>query len=141
MYDSTGKYPLRYIDNAANVALEHHKKVLGNSDLPSFHHNSVTSIATFFDIAVLLNLREYVSIKVKTLDKNEIKHAIAFSQGVRKRLGRGGEMRWLSGKGVERLREEYSKESGEVEKLIAGYANKGWFGSGKASKEEEIEYI
>jgi hypothetical protein len=121
MYDRANVYPLTYIESAVSAALSHHLKASLTSDIPSFPTNPSTTLTTFLDVAVLLNFTGYIALKARDSDKKDIRHAIDFSREVRKRLGKDGEMRWLGGKGRERLREEYGGERAEVESVLVAW--------------------
>jgi hypothetical protein len=122
------KYPLTYIDAASSTALAHHLKYPDASDLPSFPN---TPLTTFLDLAVFLNIQPYIAIRAKAVEKKDIRHAIEFSRGVRKRIGAGGEGRWLDGKGKEELRKGYAGERTEVDALLEYYGKTVRFGSAK----------
>ena len=107
----------------------------------SFFPTLPTTPTTPLDLAVLLNLREYIALKAKTAEKKDVRHAIEFGREVRKRLGlEGMERRWLGGKGRERLREEYGKERKEVDVMLVAYAKSVRFG-GVKSGVEVPEYV
>ncbi|KAF2034716.1 hypothetical protein EK21DRAFT_55929 [Setomelanomma holmii] len=131
LHSQTSKLPLSYIDAAAEAALTHHRKSPATSDLPSFPGAPVTSIESFLDLAVLFNLQGYVAIKVKTAEKKEVRHAAEFGREVRKRLGDGGEKRWIRGPGRERLKEEWARERMEMDGLMEYYGKSVRFGSAK----------
>jgi hypothetical protein len=59
---------------------------------------------------------------------------------MRKRLGVGGEERWLAGKEKEKLRAEYGKGRGDVDALLEYYAKAVKFGS-KMPVVEVPEYV
>jgi hypothetical protein len=122
------KFPLTYLDSAGSAALTHHAKSLSDSDLPSFPS---TPILTFLDLAVLLNIQPYIAIKTKNVDKKEVRHAIDFSRGVRKRWGKGGEDKWVSGKGREELRKGFDGERMEIDAMLEYYGKSVRFGSAK----------
>jgi len=122
LYDATQKYPLSYIDAASSTALTQHTKS-PTSTLPSFP-SPATQPTSPLAIAAFLNLREYIAItlKAKAPDRKEVRHAVDFSREMCKRLGKGGEMCWLSGQGRKRLREVYGSDRTETDALLAGYA-------------------
>jgi nucleoside-triphosphatase THEP1 len=143
LHAQTSKLPLSYLDAAAETALQHHRKSPTTSDLPSFPSIPATTLESFLDLAVLLNLQGYVTIKAKTAEKKEVRHAIDFNREVRKRLGVGGEAKWLGGGGgeeLERLREEGARERMEVDGLLLYYAKNVRFGSAKPHVEVP-EYV
>jgi hypothetical protein len=123
MYDRANVYPLGYIEAAAEAGMMHHNaaKSQGALDLPCFPAHSATTLTSFLDIAVLLNITEYIALKARDSDKKVIRHTIDFSREMRKRLGKDGEMRWLGAKGRERLREEYGGERAEVERCLVAW--------------------
>jgi hypothetical protein len=127
LFDNTKKLPLTYLESAASVALAHHAKSPLSSDLPTYPS---TPIASFLDIAVFLNIQSYVAIKAKAVDKKEVRHAIEFGRNMRKRVGRGGESRWI-GDGGGRLREEWEKDRGDVDAMLEYYGKSVRFGSAK----------
>ncbi|KAF2134245.1 hypothetical protein P153DRAFT_363224 [Dothidotthia symphoricarpi CBS 119687] len=122
LYTLTSKLPYTYIDAAGSCALALHTQHPHLSDLPSFP--SLTHrLETFLDIAAWLNIPGFVILKakqMKTVDKRSVKHALDFSREMRKRLGKGGEERWLAGS--EKLRVEYGRNRVEVEGLLDYYA-------------------
>lgn len=137
-FEQTKKLPATYLDAALSVALTHHAKDPSSADLPGYasphaaaDSTAITSPTSPLDIAVLLNLTSYVALKAKTADKKEVRRALEFSRAVRKRMGRGGEQKWLAGKGREQLREAWGAERSDVEALLEYYGKSVKFGSAK----------
>ncbi|KAH8731342.1 hypothetical protein GQ44DRAFT_698575 [Phaeosphaeriaceae sp. PMI808] len=128
LLSQTSKLPLTYIDAAASTALSHHLRSTYTSDLPSF---PTIPLTTFLDLAVFLNIQSFIGVKTKNADRKEARHAIEFSKEMRKRIGAGGERRWLAGSGRELLREEFEKERIEVNGMLEYYAKSVRFGSAK----------
>jgi hypothetical protein len=131
LFSSTEKFPLTYMDACLSTAIFLHLKSETGSDLPSFPSptpsstSSTTTLTTTLDLAVLLNLTAYIVLKAKDTDKKDIRHAIAFSREMRKRLGVGGEEKWLGGK----LMAEYGKGRQDVDALLEYHAKAMKFGS------------
>jgi hypothetical protein len=94
-----------------------------------------TTLTTPLDLAVLLNLTAYIALKAKTTDRREVRHALDYSRGMRKRMGVGGEEVWLSGRGRERLRKEFEKGRQDGEALVEYYAKAVRFGVSKPELE------
>jgi hypothetical protein len=142
LYAETKKFPLTYMDAALTTAVFLSLKSETGSDLPQFPATppSPTTLSTCFDLAVLLNLAPYLALKVKTTDRKDIRHAIDFSHGMRKRLGAGGEDRWLGARGREKLRAEYNKSRTDVDALLEYYAKAVRFGTAKPVVEPP-EYV
>lgn len=126
------KYPLTYTDAALSTAVFLHLNSTTDSDLPFFPSAPATSILTSLDLAVLLNMQIYVAIKAKTADRKDVRHAIDFHLAMRKRLGAGGEAKWLDGAGRGQLRADYTKVRTELDALLEYYAKAMRFGSAKA---------
>lgn len=131
IYTELKKYPLTYTDAALSTAVFLHLRSETGSDLPCFLGAPATSITTSLDLAVLLNLQTYVAIKAKTADRKDIRHAIEFNQAMRKRLGAGGEVQWLEGRGREKLKGEYGKVRTELDGLLEYYAKAMRFATAK----------
>lgn len=122
LYTHTTKLPFTYLDSAGTTALTLHTQHPSLSNLPSFP-SPATRLDSFLDLATWLNLPGYVALKakqMKTAERREVKHALEFSREMRRRLGRGGEERWLGGR--ERLKGEFGKARAEVEALLEYYA-------------------
>jgi hypothetical protein len=77
---------------------------------------------------VLLNLTAYIALKAKTTDRREVRHALDYSRGMRKRMGVGGEVVWLFGPDRQRLRKEFERGRQEGEALLEYYAKAVRFG-------------
>lgn len=84
---------------------------------------------------MLLNIQAYVAIKAKGADKKEVRQAVEFSRGVRKRMGMGGEGKWLGGRGKEELREEWEREREGVDTLLEWCGRSVRFGVAKGGLE------
>lgn len=80
---------------------------------------------------MLLNIHPYIALKTKSAEKKDVRHAIEFSRGVRKRWGRGGEEGWVAGLGKEELRGCWEKERMEVDAMLEYYGKTVRFGSAK----------
>ncbi|KAH7401928.1 hypothetical protein DE146DRAFT_448807 [Phaeosphaeria sp. MPI-PUGE-AT-0046c] len=135
-FQQTKKLPATYLDATLSVALTHHAKDPTSSDLPGYPTPQASaeipmSPTTPLDIAVLLNLASYVALKAKTADKKEVRRALEFSRAVRKRMGQGGEQKWLAGKGRDLLRDAWGAERSDVEALLEYYGKSVKFGSAK----------
>lgn len=115
------------------------------TDLPSFP-GAETQLTSTLDLATLLNLRDYIAVKVKDSDRKTVRHALEYSAAMRRRVGIGGESVWLgsptqqgarasvrassigsssgeagSAGDLRLLRAEYGKKRGEVEGLMEYY--------------------
>lgn len=122
IYAELKKFPQTYMDAALSTAVFLHLKSETPSDLPCFPSAPATTLAHPLDLAVLLNLQSYVTIKAKTAEKKDIRHAITFAREMRKRLGAGGEMRWLGGSERQKMRLDYGKGRAELDALLEYYA-------------------
>jgi hypothetical protein len=141
LHQSTGKLQMTYLTEVASATMLHHNKSPSTSDLPSFPTNPSTTIESFLDLTVWLNLQGYIALKAKTAERKEVRHAIDFAKEMRKRLGAGGEERWLGsaagskigrhGDGKEKLRELYGRNRMEVDGLLEYYAKAVRFGTAK----------
>jgi hypothetical protein len=144
LYAKGNKFPLTYTDAVLTTAVFLHLKSEMGSDLPHFPSStstpSTTTLTTVFDLAMLLNLTPYIVLEIKTIDRKDVRHAIDFGREMRKRLGVGGEERWLAGKEKEKLRAEYGKGRGDVDALLEYYAKAVKFGS-KMPVVEVPEYV
>jgi hypothetical protein len=124
------KVRARYLDEVGRAAVTSRQSLiaLNATDLPE------GAIAeTFLDVAVWLNLTGYVSVRAKTSKRNENKHAVEYFTAVRKRLGDGGEERWLAGK--RRMKALYRESPTELHMLLAYYSKAVKFGSAKPNIE------
>jgi hypothetical protein len=141
LHTNTGKFPLTYIDAALTTAIFLALRSETGHDLPQYPSSSAsttpsastspTTLTTALDLTVLLNLTAYIALKAKTTDRREVRHALDYSRGMRKRMGVGGEEVWLSGRGRERLRKEFEKGRQDGEALLEYYAKAVRFGVSK----------
>jgi hypothetical protein len=124
------KVRARYLDEVGRAAVTSRQSLIAinATDLPE------GAIAeTFLDVAVWLNLTGYVSVRAKTSKRNENKHAVEYFTAVRKRLGDGGEERWLADR--RRMRVLYREPATELHMLLAYYSKAVKFGSAKPNVE------
>ncbi|CAN9388955.1 unnamed protein product [Alternaria alternata] len=149
LHIATNKFPLTYIDAALTTAIFLALRSETGHDLPQYASSShaaststtpsasttPTTLTTPLDLAVLLNLTAYIALKAKTTDRREVRHALDYSRGMRKRMGVGGEEVWLSGRGRERLRKEFEKGRQDGEALLEYYAKAVRFGVSKPELE------
>ncbi|KAL1793098.1 hypothetical protein ACET3X_008080 [Alternaria dauci] len=149
LHTATNKFPLTYIDAALTTAVFLALRSETGHDLPQYSFSSSssshtpsttptpststtpTTLTAPLDLAVLLNLTAYIALKAKTTDRREIRHALDYSRGMRKRMGVGGEKVWLSGRERERLRKEFEKGRQDGEALLEYYAKAVKFGVSK----------
>jgi hypothetical protein len=141
LHTNTGKFPLTYIDAALTTAIFLALRSETGHDLPQYPSSSAsttpsastspTTLTTALDLTVLLNLTAYIALKAKTTDRREVRHALDYSRGMRKRMGVGGEGVWLSGRERERLRKEFEKGRQDGEALLEYYAKAVRFGVSK----------
>jgi hypothetical protein len=141
LHQSTGKLQMTYLTEVASATMLQHNESPSTSDLPSFPTHPSTTLESFLDLAVWLNLQGYIALKAKTAERKEVRHAIDFGKEMRKRLGAGGEERWLGiaasskigrhGDGKEKLRELYGRNRMEVDGLLEYYAKAVKFGTAK----------
>lgn len=73
-------------------------------------------VLSFGDIAVLLNLTNYLTIKARSADKKDLRHAIEYAKDVRKRLGAGDEDTFLGNR--DKLRESYGRVDQDLASLL-----------------------
>jgi hypothetical protein len=123
------KVRVSYLDEVGRAGVaERMQYIRANAtDLPE-----APPIESFLDIAVWLNLAGYVSIKASSkggADRKEIRHAVAYFADMRKRLGHGGENRWLGDR--RRLRAVYGDTSPELGALLEYYGKAMRFASAK----------
>ncbi|KAH7138816.1 hypothetical protein B0J11DRAFT_25033 [Dendryphion nanum] len=114
---SDKKVRVTYLDEVGRAAIAERRERIRNNetDLPE----GVVA-ETFLDLAVWLNLVGYVSIKAKTAERKEIKHAIDYYRVVRKRIGNGGEKKWVEGRTT--LGKKYETPAPELHQLLEYYA-------------------
>lgn len=74
------------------------------------------TVNSFGDIAVWLNLTNYLTIKARSADKKDLRHAMEYAKDVRKRLRAGGEDEFISGRG--KLKETYEKVDPDLASLL-----------------------
>lgn len=104
-----------YLDELAATLSAHLAAVLAaNMDFPPG-----ASVHSFLDIALWLNLSGYVSIRARTADRKDLHHAVKYSKELRKRLGVGGEVKWIGGRS--RLKDAYAKSDPELDALLEYY--------------------
>jgi hypothetical protein len=147
LYTSTNKFPITYMHAVLSTAIFLALRSETGHDLPQYPSSSSlpcpstsasptpTTLQTPLDLAVLLNLTAYIALKAKTTDRREVRHALDYSRGMRKRMGVGGEAVWLSGKGRERLRKEFESGRQDAETLLEYYAKAVKFGVSKPEVE------
>ncbi len=131
IFSELKKYPLTYMDAALSTAVFLHLNSTTGSDLPCFPSALATSLLTTLDLAVFLNLQSYAAIKAKTAERKDIRHAIDFTIAMRKRLGPGGEAKWLDGNARQKLRADYHKVRTEFDALLEYYAKAVRFATAK----------
>lgn len=112
------KVRVTYLDEVGRAAISDRQESVknGETDLPE----GVVA-ESFLDVAVWLNLTGYVSIKAKSADRKEVKHAVEYYKAVRKRIGKGGEENWIGEKRA-LLRAKYDTPAPEVHQLLEYYA-------------------
>jgi hypothetical protein len=109
------KVRVTYLDEVGRAGIARKDLIKDNAtDLPEG-----ATTESFLDIAVWLNLSGYVSIKAKTADRKELRHAVEYYRIMRKRLGTGGEDRWLGNR--KRMRVMYDGTSAELFQLLEYY--------------------
>ncbi|KAF1997134.1 hypothetical protein P154DRAFT_622732 [Amniculicola lignicola CBS 123094] len=115
--EKDGKVRLTYLDEVGRAGITERKDLINLAaiDLP----DGVTT-ESFLDLAVWLNLGGYVRIKAKDTDRKEIKHSLEYEKVVRKRLGRGGEDRWVGEQ--KKLKAAYASTTPELYQLLEYYA-------------------
>ncbi|KAL5428442.1 hypothetical protein PMIN05_011060 [Paraphaeosphaeria minitans] len=74
------------------------------------------SVNSFGDVAVLLNLANYLAIKARSADKKDLRHAMEYARDVRKRLDAGGLEAFLGKRA--RLRESYERVDADLAGLL-----------------------
>jgi hypothetical protein len=124
--ESDKKVRLTYFDEVGRAGItERLAYIRANAtDLPE-----APPIETFLDLAVWLNLIGYVSIKAKNAERKEIRHAVGYFQAMRKRLGAGGEERWVGDR--KRMKAVYEATSPELFALLEYYGKAMRFASAK----------
>jgi len=90
-------------------------------------------IQSFGDIAVWLNLTNYLFIKARSADKKDLRHAMDYAKDVRKRLGQGGEARFIGNRS--RLQELYGKVDSDLVALLEYHTKSMKLGSPKVFKD------
>lgn len=134
LFKERKKFPMTYLDSVGSLALAQHTTSgsVVSSDLPSFPSTAQTSLVSFLDLAVLLNITPYISIKLKTVDKQDIQHAQEFDVAMRKRLGQNGlddGFDILDEAGctneAEVLKEWYDKDRTELDALLEYHGKSG----------------
>ena len=155
LHTATNKFPLTYIHAALTTGVFLALRSETGHDLPQYPSSTAssststststtssasaattpTTLTTPLDLAVLLNLTAYVALKAKATDRREVRHALDYSRGMRKRMGAGGEQVWLFGEGRERLRKEFERGRQEGEALLEYYAKAVRFGVSKPEVE------
>ena len=131
IFSELKKFPLTYVDAALSTAVFLHLNSPSGSDLPCFPGAPPTTLLTSLDLGALLNLQTYVAIKAKSADRKDVRHAIDFNAAMRKRLGVGGEAKWLESASRQKLRVEYTKVRTELDALLEYYAKAVRFGTAK----------
>ena len=126
-----------------------HASATPSADLPSFPPSH--PLTTPLDLATLLNLPAYTALKAPGVPRKQVRHALDFSRGVRRRMGLGGESAWFGASGgaagigigigagggggggakCERLCVEFGRVRTEVEGLLEYYAKAVRFGTAK----------
>ncbi|KAF1973951.1 hypothetical protein BU23DRAFT_505699 [Bimuria novae-zelandiae CBS 107.79] len=105
---------LTYLDEV-NATLAEHLVNLGTPvtimDLPPG-----ATVHSFGDIAVWLNLTNYLTIKVRSAEKKDLRHAIDYAKDVRKRLAAGGEDAFIGNRA--KLKEVYEKVDQDLASLL-----------------------
>jgi hypothetical protein len=152
LHTTTTKFPLTHVHAALTTGVFLALRSETGHDLPQYPSSSPststsatpstttasttpTTLTTPLDLAVLLNLTAYIALKAKTTDRREVRHALDYSRGMRKRMGAGGELVWLFGSGRERLRREFERGRQEGEALLEYYAKAVRFGVSKPEVE------
>ncbi|KAF2440909.1 hypothetical protein P171DRAFT_434643 [Karstenula rhodostoma CBS 690.94] len=74
------------------------------------------TVNSFGDIAVLLNLTKFLTIKARSADKKDLRHAMEYAKDVRTRLYAGGLDAFLGKRG--RLRESYERVDADLANLL-----------------------
>ncbi|KAF1953991.1 hypothetical protein CC80DRAFT_135094 [Byssothecium circinans] len=126
---STKRVRLTYLDEVS-ATLDHYifTNPITSLDLPS---TASTTVSSFLDIAVWLNLSGYIKVKARTADRKLVRHAWDFSKEMRKMTGIGGEEKWVRGRG--RLREAYARVDTEVVALLKEHRKTMRIGSPKVA--------
>lgn len=76
-------------------------------------------VVSFGDIAVLCGLTNYLTIKARSADKKDLRHAMEYARDVRSRLDAGGLDGMLGKRG--KLREAYERDDGDMLGLLEYY--------------------
>ncbi|KAF2117082.1 hypothetical protein BDV96DRAFT_490389 [Lophiotrema nucula] len=115
--EKDGKVRLTYLDEVGRAAINERQDLINShsSDLPDG-----ATAENFLDIAVWLNLIGYVRIKAKDADRKVVKHAIEYHRTIKKRLGQGGEEKWIGDR--RRLKIVYVRTAPELDNLLDYYA-------------------
>ncbi|KAJ4344731.1 uncharacterized protein N0V89_012475 [Didymosphaeria variabile] len=109
-----GRVRLTYLDEVNATLAEHlinPATPVQSMDLPPG-----AMVNSFGDISVLLNLGNYLTIKARSADKKDLRHAIEYAKDVRKRLDAGGLDMFLGKRG--KLRESYEKVDTDLASLL-----------------------
>lgn len=124
--ESDKKVRVTYLDEVGRAGVAERLRYIWASatDLPK-----APPLESFMDIAVWLNLSGYVGIKAKNAERKEIRHALGYFQAMRKRLGTGGEEKWLGDR--KRMRAVYDATSPELLALLEYYGKALRFGTAK----------
>jgi hypothetical protein len=111
------KVRVTYLDEVGRAAIAERQEFVKDNatDLPEG-----APISTFMDIAVWLNIAGYVSIKAKDVNRKELRHAIDYFRTTRKRLGTGGENRYIGDR--KRMKVAYDSTTPELVQLLEYYA-------------------
>ncbi|KAF2016210.1 hypothetical protein BU24DRAFT_422561 [Aaosphaeria arxii CBS 175.79] len=117
LQEKDNKVRTTYLDEVGFAAIIEHQENIRNdeTDLPEG-----MQAESFLDIAVWLNLAGYVTIKAKGAERKANKHAVEYYRTMRKRLGPGGEMKWIGGKRC--LTTAYNTTNPEIFQLLDYYA-------------------
>ncbi|KAJ4301200.1 hypothetical protein N0V90_003291 [Kalmusia sp. IMI 367209] len=74
------------------------------------------TVISFGDIAVWLNLTNYLTIKARSADKKDLRHAMEYAKDVRKRLTAGGEDKFIGKRS--NLKESYERVDQDLASLL-----------------------
>jgi hypothetical protein len=114
MESNDDRVRLTYLDEVNATLAEH----LINSATPvtAMDLPPGAQVISFGDIAVLLNLTNYLTIKARSADKKDLRHAMEYARDVRKRLDAGGVDVWLGKRA--KLRESYERVDADLASLL-----------------------
>lgn len=108
---------LTYLDEVNATLAEH----LVNPDTPVTIMDLPpgATVNSFGDIAVWLNLTNYLTIKARSADKKDLRHAMDYAKDVRKRLVAGGAETFIGKRGM--LKEAYETVDPELISLLEAH--------------------